>query len=153
LVELSDETMDKIKLVPQLENNTEKKGYELRFRLMINGEVYYGVGDVDLRQFQASMRQDGNYFIMTCDCGFPGCAGYDKGIRVTNDGIRYRWVDKDFPEYPAREFRITEYRQAWSDFIKRLKFQLKEIDPASVRVVPSTNCEILAQITGKSGWI
>ena len=45
---------------------------------------------VDLNQLRSSLDDNGTFFIWTCSCGTPGCAGLFHGIRVSHsDGSDY----------------------------------------------------------------
>jgi hypothetical protein len=46
---------------------------------------------VDLEQLRASARQDGDYFIFTCECGDAGCAGIDEPVTVRRDAAGVHW--------------------------------------------------------------
>lgn len=39
-------------------------------------------GHIDLNQLRSSLDENGNFFIWTCSCGSPGCAGLFNGIHV-----------------------------------------------------------------------
>ena len=50
---------------------------------------------VDLNHLKTSLDRDGTFFIWTCSCGDPGCAGLFDGVRVTHSGGRTLWHDLD----------------------------------------------------------
>jgi hypothetical protein len=55
-------------------------------------------GPLDLHQLWASCVRPGWYFIWTCDCGDPGCAGRFRGVRVSHRGGLADWRDADSGE-------------------------------------------------------
>lgn len=50
---------------------------------------------VDLNQLNSSLNADGTFFIWTCSCGAPGCAGRFDGVVVTHTGETTTWHDLD----------------------------------------------------------
>ncbi|NOQ75906.1 MAG: hypothetical protein GQ574_28125 [Crocinitomix sp.] len=67
-------------------------GLEIR----INGVKPYEDGDViDCSQLSDSLNSPGSYFIFSCSCGFPGCAGYEHGIQVLYEEDKVIWKDCD----------------------------------------------------------
>jgi hypothetical protein len=55
-------------------------------------------GPLELRQLWACCAGPGRYFIWTCDCGDPGCAGLFRGVRVSHRDGRADWRDADSGE-------------------------------------------------------
>jgi len=51
--------------------------------------------DFDIGELINSVKRDGTYFIWTCSCGTPGCAGYFKGITVEEYNCYTLWTDSD----------------------------------------------------------
>ena len=50
---------------------------------------------VDLNQLQNSIEENGTYFIWTCSCGAPGCAGRFHGVQVAHSNDETTWNDLD----------------------------------------------------------
>lgn len=50
---------------------------------------------VDLSQLQLSLEKSGTFFIWTCSCGAPGCAGLFHGVDVKHLGDQAIWHDLD----------------------------------------------------------
>lgn len=46
---------------------------------------------IDLDQLQASVDQDGDFAIFTCECGEASCAGIAEPVRVRRDAVGVRW--------------------------------------------------------------
>ena len=85
-----------VKLVQdELESSSENLC--IAFKLTIDGAspLFDDDDDFDIYQFIESTRTAGRYFIMTCSCGDPGCAGYGYGIQVTIEGDITYWTDRD----------------------------------------------------------
>jgi hypothetical protein len=89
----------------------------LQVELLINN--YTGVGlPVDLCELQKAIDSDGNFFVWTCDCGTPGCAGRFKGIQFTHSNEFIMFKDLDCRE--SEEFRF-ESKAVRSSFELALK--------------------------------
>ena len=50
---------------------------------------------VDLNQLRTSIEENGTYFIWTCSCGAPGCAGLFHGVHVIHSNEETIWHDLD----------------------------------------------------------
>lgn len=85
-----------VNLTPDYREIADKKLY-LAFSLTIDGvsPLQNNDDDFDIVEFILSTRTDGNYFIWTCSCGVPGCAGYFNGIEVRTEGNLTYWMDRD----------------------------------------------------------
>ena len=46
---------------------------------------------IDARALNSSIKNNGDYFIITCHCGDHGCAGIEKGIKVKIDTEYVYW--------------------------------------------------------------
>jgi hypothetical protein len=67
-------------------------------------------GPLDLSELEASCNRPGSYFIWTCDCGCPSCAGRTKGVHVLHDnGLTY-WHDLDSDQ--RYTFRLSDLTAA-----------------------------------------
>ena len=64
-----------------------------------------GLG-VDLVELAKTLDTDGEFFIITCSCGDPGCAGINEGVHVTRDEhiLRWRIRDRGKGTEPERHF-------------------------------------------------
>lgn len=70
---------------------------------------------LDLNQLRSSLIDDGIFFIWTCSCGAPGCAGRFEGVKVAHlDGVT-TWHDLD----TKRKYVIssTDLQQAYDHAI------------------------------------
>jgi len=67
---------------------------------------------VDLGQLALSLQGDGEFFILTCTCGVPGCAGLESGVQVTHDHKNVHWVVREPGPTRALVFDGEAYAQA-----------------------------------------
>jgi hypothetical protein len=63
-------------------------------------------GPLDLLQLRTSCVRPGRYFIWTCDCGCPGCAGRSRGVWVSHHDGLADWNDAD--SGARYRFRLAE---------------------------------------------
>lgn len=98
---------------------------------------------ISVSQLEASGRGDGDFWILTCSCGEPGCAGLMSPIRVRYAGASVTWEEDaseprsarrfvvaadgvtrpdDLPATPARrfEFDAAQYRTTIETFVRGL---------------------------------
>ena len=79
---------------------------------------------VDLNELKSSLDDNGTFFIWTCSCGAPGCAGLFDGIRVTHsDGVT-SWHDVDCKRKFV--FKSQDLREAFRRGITDGKHLLKD---------------------------
>lgn len=105
---------------------------------------------VDMRILAASMKGPGEYDILTCSCGEPGCAGVWQGIIVFHYYDLIRWLiphpivrpfEPDGKEaervitFKDRYFRKTDYVKAIVSAIEEAKGLILQ-NPDSARTVP-----------------
>ncbi|MBS4063175.1 MAG: hypothetical protein KGZ74_01370 [Chitinophagaceae bacterium] len=57
----------------------------------------------DIEALSLSSLKEGAYFIITCACGCPGCAGIDMPVRVTHEKEYVTW----YPANPLPERILT----------------------------------------------
>ncbi|MCB0482826.1 MAG: hypothetical protein KDC83_15460 [Flavobacteriales bacterium] len=92
----------------------------------------------DLVHLTKSAESSGNFYILTCWCGYPLCAGLKKPITVEHNHDHIVWKISE-PE-PVREFKfdMTQYRTA----IDRLSIQgnklIKRLATTSIRGIEIT---------------
>lgn len=93
----------------------------------------------DLLSLERSRDQDGEFFIVTCVCGIPGCAGIREGIRVTHPDGNVHWVVRGVGETQTFYFDPEQYESAIKYGIKQLN---ELVDRYSLEVVPSQNRKV-----------
>ncbi|BAQ63824.1 hypothetical protein GM3709_589 [Geminocystis sp. NIES-3709] len=93
--------------------------------IFVDGEVltdfsYYATS---LTQLSNSIVKDGEYFIITCWCGVPECAGIEQGIKVTHHQNTVKWTINQ-PQRQQFTFSTHDYKTAISEGIKQIKEDL-----------------------------
>jgi len=66
---------------------TDESPAHLVGELRVDGEIVGERYVVDVRRLASALVKAGEYFIFTCGCGEPGCAGIHEGFRS--------WIDED----------------------------------------------------------
>ena len=112
-------------------------------KLLIDFESNYLA--TDLLSLERSIHQDGEFFIVTCTCGVPGCAGIREGIRVTRSDNNVHWVVRGVGETQTFYFDPEEYESAIEEGIKQLQ---KMVERYGLEVVPSYNIQVFDKRTG-----
>lgn len=106
----------------------------LQIELWIDGQVF-GSDLVDISELRKSAMTSGGYYILTCGCGEPGCAGYFAPIGVAHIDDRVVWeCDDRFYPVPERgatarpaRFLVYEFdRQQYIDTIRWILSTLRE---------------------------
>jgi hypothetical protein len=122
-----------------LVSDDESEPSGLEPELVVDGRVLtaFEYGPVDLSQLDQSLRGDGTYFVWTCECGDPGCAGYFEGVEV-----RHRDGCVDWKSCQTRySFYADELRQAMADAVSECRRMLAE-NP-KLELLPAQNREFL----------
>jgi hypothetical protein len=133
-----------VNITPDYREIADKKLY-LAFRLQIDGgsPLQNTDDDFDIVEFILSTRKDGNYFIWTCSCGVPGCAGYLNGIEVRTKEAVTCWVDRDLDKsYSFGSASLREKALALESEIKKWHSHAKSIG-AELNIWPSWSMQYL----------
>jgi hypothetical protein len=114
--------MDKLKL-------SIKTDIEEDFTMHLYAEVKIGdflladygreILAIDLLQLLASLKGDGEYFVITCGCGVPECAGVYNGILVSREKDHINWLLKNFQGNPNLEKAFSFDAKEYSQTIKQ----------------------------------
>jgi hypothetical protein len=99
----------------------------------------------DLLSLERSIHQDGEFFIVTCTCGIPGCAGIREGIRVTRIDRNVHWVVRGVGRTQTFYFDPKEYESAIEQGIKHLS---QMVARCRLQVLPSYNIRVVDKKTG-----
>jgi hypothetical protein len=91
---------------------------------------------VDLSALEASIRRSGDYFIVTCICGYPNCGSIKQGIRVCHTQTGIEWTVRGLGETQTFSFEADEYRTEVRRSIQELKQLIKSHD---LNVSPEIN--------------
>lgn len=127
-------------LEPAIAKSTTLPGaYVVRTVLFLNDEEFAKDFVVDLFALAKSCQLSGEFFIATCSCGEPGCAGIDEGIKVTHfydsilwqvpeplkySGMKSEDIDADEEKISYREFKF--YPEAYMQEVKQALSKIKE---------------------------
>lgn len=81
----------------------------------------YAIDYVDLAK---SAIAGGDYYILTCSCGFPGCARINEPIKVMHEGGRIYWHVTD--PRPERRFEFSQvaYSTSILDFLRQAQAEV-----------------------------
>jgi hypothetical protein len=72
-------------------------------------------------EFINSLYNPGRYFIFTCDCGDPGCAGWFKGIQVDATAEYFTWlIEEKVPE----PIKLVFFKNQYTKLIDSLRSEL-----------------------------
>jgi hypothetical protein len=67
---------------------------QAQLEILINGTKPYFESDIiNSEILLKSIESDGEYYIFSCNCGVPECSGWIKGINVTHQGRKTKWID------------------------------------------------------------
>jgi hypothetical protein len=85
----------------------------VRAEILIDGNPLVGPHlQVDLHSLASSLHGSGEYWIITCSCGDPGCSGITQGVSVFWDGSQVHWVILQPGPERALVFEGDAYREA-----------------------------------------
>ena len=112
-----------------------RKELNLIFSIIIDGGSPLQSNDdcFDVSEFIKSTKEDGVYFIWTCGCGIPGCAGYLDGIRIQTNGDLTIWKDNDLDKsyvFETMKLRSLAHAleidlQKWKEYVELHQAKLK----------------------------
>ena len=88
---------------------------------------------VDLSSLETSILDSGEFYIITCTCGYPGCGEIKQGIQVKQSEETIEWQVTGFGQDQYFCFTRDHYRSAFFTGIEKLE-QLMEktgLKPAS----------------------
>lgn len=72
------------------------------------------------------------YFIFSCDCGDPGCGGWENGVSITESESSVAWYFEEKTDQPTRLlFPAEEYKSFADGLVQKLRSILSE-DPDMV---------------------
>ena len=92
---------------------------------------------IDLVELAKAAERSGEFFIITCVCGEPGCVGIYEGIEATHHSDEVRWLVRGFgPDRVytfGKEAYATSIKQGLDEFLQFL------LDNPSIEPLPGTN--------------
>ncbi len=93
--------------------------------LLVDGEL---VADflreslsVDLSALEMSTHRSGEFYIITCMCGYPSCAGIERGVTVEQAGTRIEWAISIAGATQLFSFDRQDYRSAVRRGIEKIR--------------------------------
>lgn len=101
--------------------------------MLVDGEPVadFGWFATWLLELQRSVREGGKYFLLTCWCGMPECAGICEPVRVIHEFDAVRWEITQ-PEPPrVFTFEATAYREAVAEGLAAVKREVSSLEPGS----------------------
>jgi hypothetical protein len=84
-----------------------------------------------------SANGSGDYFIITCACGDPGCAGIAEGIHVTHHPTNIQWVIRGHGTTKVFYFARDHYHTAIEQGVVQFRRMVKQ--HGDLDVVPQSN--------------
>lgn len=97
--------------------------------ILVDGEPiadfsYYATSLTELKD---STIQNGNYFILTCWCGVPDCAGIEQGIQVTHNQNTVKWTIAQPKPHRVFTFSADDYKTVITEGIEQIKLDLANL--------------------------
>ena len=86
--------------------------------LMVDGELINIDNCLDLSELVNSVFDNGEFFILICDCGEPGCAGLHKGILVKHVQHTICWTMIVHDNQKEFVFDHQQYKQTVQQHFK-----------------------------------
>lgn len=121
--------MDKIRfevIDAQLENNNLKT---YNVEIFLNGKALKDKMFNTCEVLAASSRENVTFDLLTCECGYPACAGFNKPVIQTKTAETIKWTFPDDGSYDVQkkefEFDQSEFNQQFSQ-LKSLLLKLEE---------------------------
>jgi len=71
-------------------------------------------------ELKKASRENGKFFIITCSCGFPDCAGIYNPIKVEHNGSEVTWFIQE-PVKKEMKFSVSQLQNQILGAEKRLK--------------------------------
>jgi hypothetical protein len=104
-----------------------KRGSYFQSKIWIDDEVFYDDTVVHLERLIDSMYQSGRYFLMTCECGVAGCAGFFHEIRVKTKQDTVVWMMPNFGLY--RKHRLAKIVLSREQMYAEITRELRRVYP------------------------
>lgn len=131
-----------IKLEPHL-RRWEGERDSLMPQIVIDRKVFtaFDHGPIDLSELERSLAVDGTYFIWSCECGAPGCAGRFSGVRVEHSNGVVRWHDLDMGHHYC--FNLADLTTAFDAVqvaARQVMLEHPSLDIAPHQNIPFFSC-------------
>lgn len=113
-------SFDTLQISYHIEHHNGGSDALLAPELRVNGDLFTSDVTLDIAALVDSTRGSGEFYIFTCGCGEPGCAGIWHGVIVLHSPYCVQWlipepfrepyVDMDAPEPPPTDLRTFRER-------------------------------------------
>lgn len=114
--------LSSFRVLPLFEPDAFSRHGRIEFHILANGEpiVNFKSFATDLNEWDVTRTYGGGYFVITCGCGFPDCAGIETPLQVLHrqDVIEWRMIQ---PRESVWRFAKTEYVNALYRLIADVK--------------------------------
>ena len=95
-----------------------------------------------MSELRRSLKNDGEFFIITCTCGEPFCAGIRRGIQVHRDSKNVHWIVRDFGPTQTYTFELEAYLAAIEQGIGQFRQMMTH---HGLPVIPQGNAYLFEQ--------
>ena len=100
-------------------------------RILVDGSPFHDEFTVDIRGLVASVRDAGEFYIFTCGCGEPFCAGLAEGVHAEHGDERVTWrvadpITQDLCEEPPESISYVEYSFDRNEYLEAVRVGLDE---------------------------
>ena len=121
----------------------------LGFEILVDGQPLTDFTDyaLNLEAFLESITQDGQFYLITCWCGIPECAGITQGINVLHDQGLIHWIMTQPSPAQTLLFEPEMYARTVDAAIKqgkKLIAQAKDNNHQTVEIIPIQNEKLVA---------
>ena len=121
--------------------------FELWINLIIDGTSIFADSEGNAVSFPDlfnSFYKDGNYYILTCDCGIPSCAGFYKPTEVRRVNETIYW---NIPEPITKQlkFSFKQFKESVLNFRSELLALNQSDEVSSFQHVPEYNLKYLQE--------
>ena len=129
------ERKDSIKLISKVESFPNGQSLHLKSSLEINGRPFHTEFVLDISELAKSCQSSGEFFIFTCGCGYPACAGILDGIQIEHliEAVVWRFYEpmKDDLDISDEEWEAMkqpiELRFDPEDYLSTIIAAIKEM--------------------------
>ena len=144
--------LNRIQFVTKLDTKSNSNMQSLWLEIWVDEQMLtdFTTYAVDLEALAKSVRQEGQFYILTCTCGAPGCAGIFRGIAVFHLPGLIQWAIT-LPR-PSRTlvFERTSYSKALQSAIEQAQHLLAQAAHQNTpmpEVVPMQNEQFIRQFS------
>ena len=132
---LSEEEKLLLQIFGEEESEEQLQNYPGKVLLELSVDTFtpgFGGALVDITALIASSIDSDEYYLFTCSCGYPGCAGIDGGIEVVHEDELVVWRDHDSKPMRVAVFNRKEYRSEIFSKVRQALALHKEMGPKAI---------------------